>query len=96
MAEMVEDTLLYNKKSVIEAPTGLGKSFAYLLPSIQYSVKNNQKVFISTKTKNLQDQLIQKDLDFLYKNLDIPFEFAKLKGKSNYFSTKPFFDEIIL
>lgn len=96
MAEMVEDTLLYNKKSVIEAPTGLGKSFAYLLPSIQYSVKNNQKIFISTKTKNLQDQLIQKDLDFLYKNLDIPFEFAKLKGKSNYFSTKPFFDEIIL
>ncbi len=96
MADIVENTLEYNKKSVIEAPTGLGKSFAYLLPSIQYGVKNKQKVYISTKTKNLQDQLFEKDLSYLHENLNIDFEYAKLKWKSNYISTKSYFDEIIL
>ena len=96
MAEIVENTLEFNKKSVIEAPTGLGKSFAYLLPSIQYCVKNKQKIYVSTNTKNLQDQLFEKDLEFLAENLDIPFNYAKLKWKSNYISTKSYFDEIIL
>jgi ATP-dependent DNA helicase DinG len=47
----------------------LGKSFAYLIPSIIYSVKNNEKVYISTKTKTLQDQLFFKDLEFLSEKL---------------------------
>ncbi|MCP4524001.1 MAG: DEAD/DEAH box helicase [Candidatus Gracilibacteria bacterium] len=96
MSEMVEESLGKRKKTVIEAPTGLGKSFAYLIPSIQHAVLKNEKVFISTKTKNLQDQLYTKDLGFLKKSLDIDFTFAKLKGKSNYLSTKSFFDEILL
>lgn len=96
MSELVSETLSTKKKTVIEAPTGLWKSFAYLIPSIQHAVIKNQKVFVSTKTKNLQDQLFYKDLWFLKESLDIPFSFAKLKGKSNYISTKAFFDEIIL
>jgi predicted DnaQ family exonuclease/DinG family helicase len=96
MSELIEDTLSSNKKTVIEAPTGLWKSFAYLIPSIQHSVIKNQKVFVSTKTKNLQDQLFYKDLWFLQESLDIPFTYAKLKWKSNYISTKAFFDELIL
>ncbi len=96
MSELIEDTLSWKKKTVIEAPTGLWKSFAYLIPSIQHSIISKQKVFISTKTKNLQDQLFDKDLNFLEKSLDIPFTYAKLKGKSNYLSTKSFFDEVML
>lgn len=96
MSELIDDTLSLKKKSVIEAPTGLGKSFAYLIPSIQHSIVSKQKVFVSTKTKNLQDQLFDKDLQFLSDNLDIPFSYAKLKWKSNYLSTKSFFDEIML
>lgn len=96
MSELIEDTLSGKKKSVIEAPTWLGKSFAYLIPSIQHSVISKQKVFISTKTKNLQDQLFDKDLHYLDESLDIDFTFAKLKWKSNYLSTKSFFDEITL
>jgi Rad3-related DNA helicase len=50
-----------------------------LIPSIQHSIVSKEKVFISTKTKNLQDQLFDKDLSFLEKSLDIPFTYAKLK-----------------
>ncbi|MGB2110422.1 MAG: hypothetical protein ACPHY8_00330 [Patescibacteria group bacterium] len=50
-----------------------------MLPSIQYCVKNKQKIYVSTNTKNLQDQLFEKDLEFLSENLDIPFNYAKLK-----------------
>lgn len=96
MAEIINTSLEYNKKTVIEAPTWLWKSFAYLLPSIEYSLRNKQKIYISTKTKNLQDQLFEKDLSYLKQNLDLDFDFAKLKGKSNYISTKAYFDEIIL
>ncbi|MDD3793273.1 MAG: helicase C-terminal domain-containing protein [Candidatus Gracilibacteria bacterium] len=84
------------KKMLIEAPTGLGKSFAYLIPSIIYSIKNNKKVYISTKTKTLQDQLFLKDLDFLTKNLNIRFTYTKLKGRKNYISLKGFFDYIFI
>lgn len=85
-----------NKKMLIEAPTWLWKSFAYLIPSIVYSVKNNKKVYISTKTKTLQDQLFMKDLDFLSKNMDIRFTYTKLKWRKNYISLKWFFDYIFL
>lgn len=83
-------------KLVIEAPTWLWKSFAYLLPSILHSIKTNEKVFITTKTKTLQDQLFFKDLDFLHKNLNLNFNYTKLKWRKNYLSIKWFFDEIYL
>jgi len=98
-AKMMENVLsnLKNKnKLVIEAPTGLWKSFAYLLPSIIHSLKTWEKVFITTKTKNLQDQLYFKDLEFLNKNLDFDFNYTKLKWKKNYLSLKWFFDDLYL
>lgn len=87
------ETLRNWKKSVIEAPTWLWKTFAYLLPSIIHSLKTWEKVFISTKTKTLQDQLFNKDLNFLEANLDLKFKYTKLKWRKNYLSIKWFFNE---
>lgn len=95
MTDMIIDWFSGSKKLLIEAPTWLWKSFAYLIPSIIHSLKTGQKVFVSTKTKNLQDQLYFKDLDYLNKNLGLDFKYTKLKWKKNYLSIKSFFDEFI-
>ena len=96
MTEIVLDTFEKSKKTVIEAPTGLWKSFAYLIPGIIHSVKTWEKIFISTKTKALQDQLYFKDLALLEEKIWIPFNYTKIKWKKNYLSIKWFFDELIL
>lgn len=69
---------------LVEAGTGTGKSLAYLIPAIDWAVKNNQRVVISTNTKNLQDQLFQKDIPDLRKILPVEFKAAVLKGRANY------------
>jgi len=91
MAHVVYESLTQSKKSVIEAPTGIGKTFAYLIPSIVFSTQFGEQVFISTSTKTLQDQVFFKDLDFLSQNMDRNFSFTKLKGKRNYISLFAFF-----
>jgi ATP-dependent DNA helicase DinG len=63
---------------VVEAGTGTGKTFAYLIPA----VLSGQKVIVSTRTKNLQEQLVGKDLKFLASLKD--FDYALAKGRSNY------------
>lgn len=93
MTNMVMDSFSNSKKVVIEAPTWLWKSFAYLIPSLIHSLKTGEKVFISTKTKTLQDQLYWRDLAYLKNNLWINFNFTKLKWKKNYMSIKLFFDQ---
>ncbi|GAX62178.1 ATP-dependent helicase [Candidatus Scalindua japonica] len=65
MALAIEKAIEDNKHLIVEAGTGVGKSMAYLLPFIFWSVINNKKVIISTHTKTLQEQLIKKDLPFL-------------------------------
>jgi ATP-dependent DNA helicase DinG len=69
---------------MIEAPTGVGKSMAYLIPAVEWAVANNERVVISTATINLQDQLILKDLPLLRDMLGVPFRAALVKGRSNY------------
>lgn len=96
MAEKVFKSLDKNKKIVIEAPTWLWKSFAYLIPSIIYAKNIWEKVYVSTNTKTLQDQLFEKDLKFLKAKLWQDFFYTKLKWKSNYLSLKWFFDYILL
>ncbi len=68
----------------VEAGTGTGKSYAYLVPAIQWAVQNGERVVVSTNTITLQDQLIQKDLPNLATATGIPFQGALLKGRSNY------------
>ena len=68
----------------VEAGTGVGKSMAYLAPAALYAVQNNARVIVSTNTKNLQEQLFFKDLPDLEAALDLPFQYALLKGRGNY------------
>ena len=69
---------------LVEAGTGVGKSLAYLLPSVYFSVQNGERVIISTNTINLQDQLYRKDIPDLRRTLPLEFRAAVLKGRSNY------------
>lgn len=69
---------------LVEAGTGTGKSFAYLIPAALWAVKNNARVVISTNTINLQDQLIKKDIPDLCRALNLNLNVAVLKGRSNY------------
>ncbi len=80
MAEAVADSITGETHLVVSAGTGTGKSLAYLVPA----VLAGKRAVVSTATKALQDQLANKDLPFLQEHLDTPFEFAVLKGRSNY------------
>jgi ATP-dependent DNA helicase DinG len=84
MAGEVYRTFLNKEKIIVEAGTGVGKSFAYLIPAIL--TKN--KTIVSTASIALQDQLVNKDLSFLQKALPLKFSYAILKGKNNYLCLK--------
>jgi ATP-dependent DNA helicase DinG len=72
------------KHILVEAPTGVGKSLAYLLPAARFAVQNNKRVIVSTNTINLQEQLINKDTPLVQAALNIPLRVAVLKGRANY------------
>lgn len=80
MAESIRETLINTDILITEAGTGTGKTYAYLVPAIL----SGQKVFVSTGTKNLQDQLFEKDIPKLREALSVPFTASILKGRSNY------------
>ncbi len=84
MAINVFKSLVNNEKLIIEAGTGIGKSYAYLVPVIIFIKYTNQVVVISTETKNLQSQLYDKDLQNIldYLKEDIPYHIAL--GRNNY------------
>lgn len=84
MAEAVGETLNRRQHLLVEAGTGIGKSLAYLVPAVLYAVKNGRRVVISTNTKNLQDQLYEKDLPLLERVLSIPFRATVSRGRGNY------------
>ena len=68
----------------VEAGTGIGKSFAYLIPAIEAAAASNDKVLISTYTITLQEQLINKDIPFLGEVLPWQFNAALAKGRGNF------------
>jgi len=68
----------------VEAGTGTGKSLAYLLPAIAWSLLNRERVVVSTHTINLQEQLIKKDLPFLTQQAGLECTTALVKGRGNY------------
>ncbi len=84
MAQAVAETIETDRHLIIEAGTGIGKSLAYLIPFIIYTVENDKKVVISTNTKTLQNQLYLKDIPFLKKSLGIEFNYALCLGSENY------------
>lgn len=84
MACEIARTLEASGHVVVEAGTGVGKSFAYLVPAILHAVRARKKAVISTHTINLQEQLVFKDIPALQALLPEPFEAALLKGRQNY------------
>jgi len=73
-----------NEITVIQAGTGVGKSFAYLIPAILWAEHNDETVVISTATTNLQDQLLNKDIPVLREIFDFSFEAVVVKGAQQY------------
>ncbi len=88
MALSVAESLENGSHQIVEAPTGVGKSFAYLIPSLIFSKKEKRKAVISTCTINLQEQLISKDIPALEKILPYQFKSEIMKGRNNYICTR--------
>ncbi len=84
MAEAVEQAFTQGHHLLVEAGTGVGKSFAYLLPAIDYAVKHKKRVVISTHTISLQEQLIEKDIPLIQSVYPDEFTAVLVKGRSNY------------
>ncbi len=89
MAEAVENALRAKTHLIAEAGTGVGKSLAYLIPLVLWAREENQRAVVSTYTKTLQQQLVQKDLPFLKKILG-EFRFALCVGGENYLCLRRF------
>lgn len=83
------------KIGVFEAATGVGKSLAYLLPALEWAMKNKTRVLISTATINLQQQLIEKDAPLALKILNKTDEFRNkvvlVKGRKNFICLRKFY-----
>jgi ATP-dependent DNA helicase DinG len=90
MAAAVERAIAKRRHLMVEAGTGVGKSFAYLVPAILAAIKKRKecRVVISTHTISLQEQLIQKDIPFLQDVTPEDFTATLVKGRSNYISLR--------
>jgi ATP-dependent DNA helicase DinG len=84
MAAAVERAFGQSRHLVAEAGTGVGKSFAYLVPAIQRATNANERVIISTHTIALQEQIVQKDVPFLAAIWPDEFTAVLVKGRNNY------------
>ena len=84
MAKLIAESLSSSQHIVVEAGTGTGKSFAYLIPGLWSALRLGKKVVVATHTIPLQEQLQKKDVPILETVLPFPFRVAVLKGKANY------------
>ncbi len=84
MSIRTEAAFLKNEILVVEAGTGVGKSFAYLVPAMRFTNHSRKKIIVSTNTKNLQEQLFYKDLPQLKEIFAMPFKAVLVKGRENY------------
>ena len=94
MAEFIMERLLDRENALVEAGTGIGKTLAYLIPAIIYALENKKIIAVSTETKALQKQLIDKDIPLakkvLNQYLQIDFKHSLCLGSSNYPCRKRF------
>jgi ATP-dependent DNA helicase DinG len=89
MAEAVAQAIAEQRHLMVEAGTGVGKSFAYLVPAILAAVADKKcRVIVSTHTISLQEQLVAKDIPFLQQAMPKPFSAVLVKGRSNYLSRR--------
>ncbi|MCH8829408.1 MAG: helicase, partial [Planctomycetes bacterium] len=94
MAEAVERAVADESHLLVEAGTGVGKSFAYLVPAIlaatlkPHESDKRRRIIVSTNTISLQEQLIGRDIPFLNAVLPVEFSAVLVKGRSNYLSLR--------
>lgn len=84
MAQAVADAFQKGSHLAVEAGTGVGKSFAYLVPAVLHAKQSKARAVVSTHTINLQEQLMGKDIPFLQEHLDVDFTAVLGKGRGNY------------
>mgnify|MGYP000651520378 FL=1 len=84
MSEAIGVAFRDKKHLLVEAGTGTGKTLAYLIPAINETIRTKKRIIISTGTKNLQEQLMEKDIPFLQQIFPKKFSAAYMKGRSNY------------
>ncbi len=84
MLRRVIDAFQNSRIAMIEAGTGTGKTLAYLLPAIAWSLANKKRVVVSTNTINLQQQLTEKDIPLIKKFFPEKFKAVLVKGRNNY------------
>ncbi len=84
MADAVATALAEGRHLAVEAGTGVGKSFAYLVPVILAALERKQRAVVSTCTISLQEQLMAKDIPFLRTHLGVDFNAVLVKGRGNY------------
>ncbi len=87
MAVAIADALDGSKHLIVEAPTGIGKTLAYLLPALVHARQTGHRIVLSTHTRNLQEQLRQKDLPLAETLLGESVDAVVLKGRRNYCCT---------
>jgi ATP-dependent DNA helicase DinG len=90
MAQKVLEAYRSDRIFLVEAGTGIGKSWAYLIPALLWAASHRESTIISTHTIALQEQLIKKDIPFLLKVLDLELEVILVKGMNNYFCLRKF------
>lgn len=90
MAKHIEKGLNKEIKVIVEAGTGTGKTLAYLIPSIEWAIKNKKRVVISTNTINLQEQLLNKDIPIAKKVIQGDFKYILVKGRGNYLCNRKY------
>ncbi len=87
LCDFLEENLDKGINCIAEAGTGIGKSFAYLIPSLKYALDNDCKIIVSTKTIALQNQLLTKDIPIIqqaFAKIGYGFQAALGKGRRNY------------
>lgn len=95
MAQYIQEAINEDRKIIVEAGTGTGKTLAYLIPAIKWAVTNKKKVIIATNTINLQEQLLLKDIPLAKSIIKEEFSYVLVKGRNNYLC-KRLFNELVL
>ncbi len=90
MACYIQEAINEDRKIIVEAGTGTGKTLAYLIPAIKWAVANKKKVIIATNTINLQEQLLLKDIPLAKSIIKEDFSYVLVKGRTNYLCKRLF------
>jgi len=94
MARTVMETLRGGKITFIEAGTGTGKSLAYLVPSVLFAMETEGRIVVSTHTRNLQNQLYNREIELVREAVGEGFRAARLVGRENYICSKRLISEV--